>query len=395
MFSSRSQKNPKPSKKIRILRIIPRSWHAKSGAVHAQNSRWALFSNSLKNYIIFDDIFIIPRLRFLGYYISYFIGALELIFRAIFSPHKIIVSETAFSAPLAYVISRFGGKKWIADWFDVASYSPTFVSAKRRRKLKYFLVILVEKTLLKFADAVITSTLETHNRLLRKGYRNIYFISNGVDISRFSYSPSHKLNFVLFYHGKLIEEYNVERLVRILKHVVKKYPQTRLHIVGAGESEPKLRKMAKDLGITSNIIFHGLVPFEKLPEYIAKADICILPFDSPALKVWEWAASGKPIVAYGTTLEDVHFKEGESFLAPKVGSEDMKIHQMAELIIMLFENDELRVRIGKNARALAEKRSLNYMRRRFLKLLSMINIMPKSLGKEVNELKIKKSQILI
>jgi len=90
----------------------------------------------------------------------------------------------------------------------------------------------------------------------------------------------------------------------------------------------------------------GKVPNEKVPEYMAAADIFVLPSLSEGFPVVivEAMASGLPIVATNITglPEIVHDGENGFLVEPKNPAE------LAERILLLLQDDELRGRIAQN-----------------------------------------------
>ncbi|WP_428027647.1 glycosyltransferase [Altererythrobacter sp.] len=75
-------------------------------------------------------------------------------------------------------------------------------------------------------------------------------------------------------------------------------PQARLILVGKGEDEAHLRRLAKDLGIADRVHFAGSVDHEVLPEILSAADVMALPTRSEGLaNAWvEALACGTPVV---------------------------------------------------------------------------------------------------
>jgi len=75
-------------------------------------------------------------------------------------------------------------------------------------------------------------------------------------------------------------------------------------IVGDGYQAEELKGLTRKLGLDGRVVFAGAVPHEKVPDYIAAADVCVACFEdnevtrckSP-LKVVEYMACGKAIVA--------------------------------------------------------------------------------------------------
>ena len=82
-------------------------------------------------------------------------------------------------------------------------------------------------------------------------------------------------------------------------------PSLQLHIVGDGmlrEAYESRRCACRD-----RLFFHGRVPYEKIPEYVAAADLCLAPYDPAAfpggevayssLKIPEYLAAARPVVS--------------------------------------------------------------------------------------------------
>ena len=76
-----------------------------------------------------------------------------------------------------------------------------------------------------------------------------------------------------------------------------------LVLVGGGEQEAELRRMAIELQIKENVIFAGFVPFKEIGDYLAAADVVINPMVKEQVsdvalpnKVIQYLAAGKPVV---------------------------------------------------------------------------------------------------
>jgi glycosyltransferase involved in cell wall biosynthesis len=102
------------------------------------------------------------------------------------------------------------------------------------------------------------------------------------------------------------------------------------------------------LGLAERVKFIGEVPFNQVPEFLAAMDICVLPSLSEGMSntLLEYMAAGKPVVAtsVGGNPELVDH-EVNGFLIPPSD------HQtMADKLLLLLNNPELRFEMGVNAR---------------------------------------------
>ena len=63
---------------------------------------------------------------------------------------------------------------------------------------------------------------------------------------------------LLLFVGRLSEKKGVNYLIKAMPEIVKKFPKTKLLIIGDGEERKSLMNLAKDLGLLKkNIIFTG------------------------------------------------------------------------------------------------------------------------------------------
>jgi len=78
----------------------------------------------------------------------------------------------------------------------------------------------------------------------------------------------------------------------------------KLLIVGDGDALEELQRKRAELGLEDYVVLAGKQPYEKIPEFIAASDICLLPAHDNAImrdivpiKMYEYMAMGKPVIA--------------------------------------------------------------------------------------------------
>ncbi len=76
-----------------------------------------------------------------------------------------------------------------------------------------------------------------------------------------------------------------------------------LLLIGGGEIQGKLEKLAETLGVHDAVIFTGFVPYTELPKFLGLADVCINPMHVSLVsnlalpnKVLQYLAAGKKVV---------------------------------------------------------------------------------------------------
>ncbi|HRR95783.1 MAG TPA: glycosyltransferase, partial [Candidatus Ratteibacteria bacterium] len=118
--------------------------------------------------------------------------------------------------------------------------------------------------------------------------------------------------------------------------------------VGDGILKEKLKKMVKEKGIEKKVIFTGLVPPEKIPEYVSVIDIVVHTSLREGLPkaVAQALAGGKPVVSFNVDGAKEIVIDGQTGFLVK--SKD--INKLVEKIKILLENPEIAEKMGKVGR---------------------------------------------
>ena len=101
----------------------------------------------------------------------------------------------------------------------------------------------------------------------------------------------------------------------------------RLMLVGEGPRKRSLQRVLKN----TNTIFTGQIPYDKMPDYYAAADVIVTASESETqgLFVWEAHAAGKPVVGIDA-----------------VGVRDYITHNKNGLLYKYEEDDEIGIKVG-------------------------------------------------
>lgn len=196
----------------------------------------------------------------------------------------------------------------------------------------------------------------------------IKIINFGIDVQKFS--PGLKDNELAKRIGVLNSKivislrnldpiYDVETLIRATPIVLKKLPETKFLIVGSGPQERKLKKLADGFNITENIKFLGTVPNDQLPKYLRLSDVYVstsLSDGGIAASTAEAMACGLPVIITNVGDNKKWVKDGESgFVVPTKNPQ-----VLAEKVIYLLKNENLRKEMGKKGREIIMERNDYY-----------------------------------
>ena len=173
--------------------------------------------------------------------------------------------------------------------------------------------------------------------------KKIYVLRNGVDINKFS--PTYGDEGYGLYFGRLSKEKGVETFLKAHKILKNLIP---IKIVGTGPIEDKLKlsfPMAE---------FSGYRKGKELKEIIAHSAFVVVPSEGNencSMVVLEAMAYGKPIIAsrIGGIPEQV--EDGKTGFLFEMGNVD----ELADKIMMLAGDAEIRQQMGKAARLKAEQ----------------------------------------
>jgi len=203
-------------------------------------------------------------------------------------------------------------------------------------------------------DGLIAVSEEAKNTIARYFPGNYRIIPNGVDVERFKPDgnvirglKSRNTKVILFV-GRFEPRKGVKYLIKAMRRVLKEIPDARLVLVGGGPLRKFYTQLVEE-EIKDKVHFAGIVPREKLPAYYRSADVFVSPAiegESFGIVLLEAMASGLPVIASRIPGYTHVFKEGDEgfFFKPK----DHK--DLAEKLIVLLKNDELRREMGRKGR---------------------------------------------
>lgn len=249
----------------------------------------------------------------------------------------------------------------VTTHLDVGSYKGVII------KSFYYLYCKLITKLLSRADTIISPSEYYINEAgVSEKYRNkIVVIPNGINIEDFDvpYSKEEcreKLALssperILLCVGNLEPRKGFDILLKAMPKILKNVQDTKLVFVGNGIMSDVLKSLADNLGIFEHIKFAGFVDESKKVLYYKSADIFVHPsiYEIFGIVNLEAMACGVPIVASKVGgIPDV-VKNGENgLLVPPRDSE-----ALADAIIHLLENEDIRVKMGKNGRKKVENYS--------------------------------------
>lgn len=231
---------------------------------------------------------------------------------------------------------------------------------------KNFAGIIIHTLLIKVmknADLILPISYWMGKYLISQGIcpSNVHIFPDGANLNLFKDKeyPISSKNPKFIYSGDMGIRRKLEFLIEAFKIVVEKYKIAHLFMVGDGTEIERLKKIIEELNLEKNITFTGLVPYEKVPDYIANVHIALSPIPptysfklSSPLKLFEYMSCSRPVIANKEIPAHTKaIKESKGGLLV-----NYKIEAFAEAMIKLFQNPKESKDMGVRGRIWVENK---------------------------------------
>ena len=245
-------------------------------------------------------------------YVSFMLSAMAQCWRVKDVDLVVSTSPQFFCGMGGYFVSRFKGCPWVLEIRDLWPESIIAVGAiKNRRVIKALEGI--ESFLYRKADHIISLTNAFKRHIMGRGIaaEKINVVTNGADLER--YSPGERMNeartelrlgedvFLASYIGTHGMAHGLGTIMRAAKRLENE-PGIRFLLVGDGAEREKLLREKEALGL-HNVIMLGQQPKERMPEFLAASDACLVLLIKSELfktvlpsKIFEAMAMKRPII---------------------------------------------------------------------------------------------------
>jgi len=198
---------------------------------------------------------------------------------------------------------------------------------------------------------IITVSKSSKSDLVRRGLpeESIDVVPNGLDHDLLRPARIEGRQPVIVSLGRLEPYKRLDLLLRAMPEVLGEVPQARLIILGRGQDEARLRKLAKKLGLADRVEFAGFVSDEQKVKWLQTAALHVQCSSKEGwgLTVTEAYACGTPVVATDVPGLCDSVQDGVTGVLVR----RPRPHQLASAISRLLADDAERARLGHNALA--------------------------------------------
>ncbi len=204
------------------------------------------------------------------------------------------------------------------------------------------------------SDALLADTEEHKRYFVRKfgiSPEKIYVLPIGVDFSSFRAVAANRKDdkFVIGFYGSFVPLQGVPLIIETA-NILKSDSSIIFEIIGDGYDMPKTKDLIKKYSL-QNIVLHGNIPYEKLPEKIANFDVALGIFGTSIKtdvvvpnKIYHYSAVKKCTITKDTPAIREIFSDNENILLTK--NEPEKI---AEKILYCKQNQVITRQLGQKA----------------------------------------------
>lgn len=264
-------------------------------------------------------------------------------------PDHVFLLATAF---------KIFGVKFIFDHHDL---TPELFLSKFDHKYNtiFCLLNLMENLSCHIADVVISTNESYKKHIIQKHgimQAKIFIVRNDPELPKNPGRATLRQNTnkqiaELLYVGSINMQDGVDLLVRTIDILVNQlyFKQVRCIVVGDGADLPRVKKLCVELYLEQYLRFTGYI-FDRqhIIDIIEETDICLEPAPKIAanskstfIKIMEYMAAGKPIVAFD--MDETSYSTQGSALLIEPG----KLLDFARAIMKLANEPDLRKQLGK------------------------------------------------
>jgi glycosyltransferase involved in cell wall biosynthesis len=151
------------------------------------------------------------------------------------------------------------------------------------------------------------------------------------------------------FSGSFARYHGIEALIASAELIISQISNVKFLFVGDGELKEHIVKVVDDMNLREKFIFINRVAYAESPKYINAFDIGVIlkrrDIPGSPLKLWEYMACGKPVIATNTSDFEIIKKCNCGILVDAEKPADV-----ANAIVTLLKDKKLRKEMGENGR---------------------------------------------
>lgn len=264
---------------------------------------------------------------------------------------------------------------------DIHDIFPEFFITKfkkNKNSILYKALVLLEKVCVLFSDHVIVANHIWEKTLLSRSTPAIKCttILNYPDPKIFTQQKrkSHNGKFIMMYPGSIHWYQGLDIAIKAFARISDQVPEAEFHIYGEGPTKKSLMNLIAQHNLNEKILFKKCLPLHEIAKKMAEADLGIVPkratsFGNEAFstKIFEFMLVGVPVIISETKIDKFYFNDS---LVKFFRSDDEK--QLAESMLLLIKNKELRDHLVENASEFIKQNSWAVKEKEYLDIINKL-----------------------
>ncbi len=259
------------------------------------------------------------------------------------------------------------GVRYIFDHHDLSPELYLCRGEGSNKSLFFWILSWLERMSFRHANVVISTNESYKNIAHERGGKQpdeVFVVRNGPNLDKFKQVPPNeglkkKGEILVGYLGNMNPQDGVDYLLQAADLIITKrlIKNVKFVFVGGGSYQATLAKMSIDMGLVNYVTFTGRVPDDEMLSTLCACDICVQPDPKNPLndkstmnKVMEYMALEKPVVAFDLTETRVSCDNSALYAEPN------SVSDLADKILELTYNPELRMRMGQDGRKRVEEK---------------------------------------
>ncbi len=265
-----------------------------------------------------------------------------------------------------YLVARRFKKYGVKYVFDHHDICPELFEAKFginsiTKKLMYQSQVFMERQTYKHCTFAFVTNESYKKIAIERGKmdpKKVIVLRSGPKLERMKIQPpvesiKRGKKYMVGYLGVIGQQEGIEYILQAAKYCRETLKRDDIFwgIVGGGPHVTALKVMCSKMGLDECVEFTGRVSDQKLLDYLNTADVCVnsdtynsMNDKSTMNKILEYMALAKPIVQF--ELTEGHYSAQEASLY----AEQNNAKDMADKIVYLLENPEMRKKMGEYGR---------------------------------------------
>ena len=211
-------------------------------------------------------------------------------------------------------------------------------------------------------DKILTVNSSLKNQLHQRfsiNEQNIGVIANGVDIAYIDSIKAGPRKRRILFVGRLAPQKNVGMLIDAFS-LLPKDLKTRyeIRIIGVGEEMNALKDLALEKGVPANFL-GTMSDHRDIIKEMKETDVFVMPSirESMGIAILETMACSTPVISTATEGPIDYIEHGKNGMLVPINDAE----SLAQSLIQILSANDLRKKIGKNARKTAEKYDWNFV----------------------------------